>query len=293
VDAPGFVINVDAQQLSNAAESLSRGSFATNGATSRMHGITNAASGIAMSLAATIGRMADIAAAAEPRAPTDLQLFLVLGLPNLPARATTDKVELQLPERVLVMNRSFGWSRAIDPADWSEQEMVTVELAATFARTVVEGRPSISVAFIPAMFGGKSLNDWMPGTDLYKGAIERARIAQKDGNLVGILWYQGATQEDPATSADYAKRFAAMIAQLRKDLGVKYVPVIVGELKLGATTAQTLATPLSQVPQEVIPCFFISSEGLRGAGGATHLSSNIVSEYTDRFVRAWMDLAQP
>ena len=226
----------------------------------------------------------------ELRAPTDLQLFLVLGLPNLPARESAEKTERPLHDRVLMMNKGFGWSHVIDPADWSEQEFMNVELAAAFARAVAEGRPAVSVGLIPAAFGGKSLGDWMPGSALYQGAVARTRIAQKDGSLAGILWYQGPTDEDPAKATDYARRFAAMIAQLRVDLGVKFVPVVVGELQLGATA---LATPLAQVPQEVIPCLFVSAEGLRAENGNTPLDAKVAGEFTERFVRAWMDLAQP
>lgn len=245
-----------------------------------------------MASLAARGMAAESAPASEMRAPTDLQLFLVLGLPNLPARGRVEKIDRQLHERVLVMNKEFGWSRSLVPDDWSDRELTNVELAAAFARTVVEGRPAINVGMIPAAFGGNSLADWMPGSALYQGAVERARIAQKDGALVGILWYQGPTAEDPSKADDYARRFAAMIAQLRSDLGLKFVPVIVGELKLGAE-GSALATPLAEVPQQVIPCFFISSEGLSSGSGNARLDSVALWEFTERFVRAWMDLAQP
>ncbi len=241
---------------------------------------------------ATAGVAAEKESTAEARAPTDLQLFLVLGLPNLPARGAVEAIDRQLHSRVLVMNKAFGWSRTIDAAEWTDAELTSVELAAAAARTVVEGRPEVQVGVIPAALGGKSLDDWMPGTLLYRGAVERTRIAQKDGKLAGIFWYQGPTGEDPTQAAGYAKRFAEMIADLRRDLGVKFVPVIVGEVKLGATGA-ALATALSEVPQQVIPCFFVSSEGLRTAEGNGRFDSKALWEYNERFTRAWMDLAQP
>lgn len=230
------------------------------------------------------------AAAEEPRAPTDLQLFLVLGLPNLPARGKVEPLDRDLHPRVLVMNKGYGWARAIDPEDWSAGELTHVELAAALARTVVDGRPGVTVGLIPAAFGGTSLDDWMPGRPLYQEVLQRMSIAQKDGKLVGMLWYQGPTAEDPASGPAYAKRFAAMIAQLRADLRIKYVPVIVGEVKLGAAS---LATPLAEVPQQVIPCFFVSTEGMSAARESTRLDSKLLWEYSERFAQAWMDLAQP
>lgn len=228
----------------------------------------------------------------EPRAPTDLHLFLVFGLPNLPARGAVDKIDRELHAQALLMNKEFGWSRAIDPEEWTAGELAQVELAAALARVTANGRPEWKAGLVPAAFGGKSLDDWMPGTPLYKGAIERMKIAQKDGKLVGLLWYQGPTGEDPAKAKEYAKRFGTMIAQLRADLGVKYVPVIVGEIKLGAQGAG-LASPLAQVPQEVIPCFFVSTEGLVGVAEAKQLDSKMLWEYSERFAQAWADLAQP
>ncbi|MEO5961774.1 MAG: sialate O-acetylesterase [Opitutaceae bacterium] len=246
----------------------------------------------AIAMAPVAALAAESALAPELRAPTDLQLFLVLGLPNLPRRGKVEKIDRELHERVLLMNKGFGWTRSIDPDDWSEPELAHVELAAALARMVVNGRPDVMVGLIPSAFGGSELADWMPGGALYKGAVERTRIAQKDGNLVGILWYQGPTKEDPSKGPDYAKKFAAMIAQLRVDLRIKFVPVVVGELKLGAT-GLALATALNEVPQQVLPCFFVSSAGLRTDGDNTHLDSDRMWEFTERFSRAWMDLAQP
>lgn len=246
----------------------------------------------AAAAAATFSRSAR---ASEPElsAPIDVSEFLLLGIPNLPPRGKVEKIDRELHERVLVMNKGFGWSRrALDPEEWTAQELPIVELGAALATTVAALWQRGTFGVIPAAFGGKSLDDWMPGTELYKGAIERARIAQKDGKLVGIFWLQGDTGEDPAKAAEYAKRFSAMITQLRADLGIKYVPVIVGEVKLDAS-GDALATPLAQVPQEVIPCMFVSSEGLRSGDTPGHLDSAALWEYNDRFSYAWMDLYQP
>lgn len=244
------------------------------------------------SVAPAAGLAAESGPADEPRAPTDLQLFLVFGIPNLPARGAVEKMDRELHGQALLMNKEFGWSRAIDPEEWTAGELTHVELAAALVRTTANGRPEWRAGLVPAAFGGTSLDDWMPGTPLYRGAVERMKIAQKDGKLVGMLWYQGPTGEDPAKAKEYAKRFGAMITQLRADLGVKYVPVIVGEIKLGAKGAG-LATPLAQVPQEVIPCFFVSTEGLVGAADTKQLDSKMLWEYGDRFAQAWADLAQP
>lgn len=238
-------------------------------------------------------KAADSLPADEPRAPTDLQLFLLFGLPNLPARGQVEPMDQALHSRVLVMNKGFGWSRQIDPDEWTEAELTHIELAAALGRTVFDGRPGITAGMVPAAFGGTSLDDWMPGTPLYKNAVERVKIAQKDGKLVGMLWYQGPTREDPARAPEYARRFAAMIAQLRADLGIKYVPVIVGEIRLGPAAPAAEVTPLARVPQEVIPCFFVSTDGLRGASAATRLDSSLLWTYSERFAQAWMDLAQP
>lgn len=245
----------------------------------------------AIFFAGSVGAATDAAPAEGPHAPTDLRLFLVLGFPNLPPRGHVEKMDRELHPRVLLMNKGFGWARAIEPADWTASELTVVELAAALGRTVVESWPTVRVGLIPATFGGRSLDDWMPGTALYKAAVERARIAQRDGTLAGILWYQGPTSEDGARS-DYAKRFATMIAQLRADLTVNYVPVIVGELNLAADDSAR-PSRLAEVPQQVIPCLFVSASGLRAENRERRLDSKVLWEFNERFTRAWMDLAQP
>lgn len=91
----------------------------------------------------------------------------------------------------------------------------------------------------------------------------------KSGRLAGILWHQGESDaRDPALVATYAKRFATMIAQLRRDLDAGSAPVLVGELGWFWRDSPKLdnhggfnKTVIRSIPDAVPNCAWVSAKG--------------------------------
>lgn len=231
--------------------------------------------------------------AAEASSLENMQLFLLMGQSNMAGRGTIEAQDRATHPRVFVLNKDAEWATAKDPLHWDKPEIAGVGLGMTFGVLVAEARPTAKIGLIPTAFGGSSLDEWMPGGRHYTNAVERARIAMKQGKLVGVLWHQGESDSAPEKAATYARRFAAMIAQLRADLGVKNVPVIVGETGRFRPDGAAINAALAKVPHDVLVCAFVSSEGLRDKGDKLHFDSAALRELGHRYAEKWMELAQP
>ncbi len=231
-----------------------------------------------------------VPAFAEP-APAPMKLFLLIGQSNMAGRgkvAAQDKVE---NPRILMLTKDLKWVPAKDPLHF-DKPVAGVGLGSQFAREVWSADTNATIGLIPCAVGGTSLDQWKPGGALYQAAIVRATEAQKRGQLAGILWHQGeADSGDPKKVASYAKRFSAMIGQLRKDLKAESVPVVVGELIHGHGKNDAINEVLPQVVKQTPRCGLVSSEGL--GNKALHFESADLRTFGQRYAAAYLKLTKP
>lgn len=230
--------------------------------------------------------------AEDAAAPRDLELFLLIGQSNMAGRGVVEPADRVPHPRVFMMNKKYAWVPAVDPVHYDKPALIGVGLGSTFARVIAEERPEGAVGLIPAAFGGASLDEWKPGGPLYNNALDRAKEAMAQGRLVGILWHQGESDAAPELAATYPERFAAMIAQLRKDLGAGDVPVVVGEIGRFVVGGEAINAALAKVPDRVARCAFVSAEGLTDKGDQLHFDTPSFRELGRRYAAAWKALAE-
>ena len=110
-------------------------------------------------------------------------------------------------------------------------------LGLPFARHLVSST-GVPVGLIPTAHGASSIDDWSPdkkayaGRSLY-GALLNS-VAGAGGRVAGVLWYQGErdAREDlaPRAAEQYAARWTALIAALRRDLRDDGLPIFIVQL---------------------------------------------------------------
>lgn len=90
------------------------------------------------------------------------------------------------------------------------------------------GRP---VLLVVNARGGSHIRQWQPGASAgyFNEAVRRTRQAMKFGNLKAILWHQGETDIQKHTP-DYPVLFNVMISELKKELGVGDLHVVLGQV---------------------------------------------------------------
>jgi hypothetical protein len=232
-------------------------------------------------------------AAGQTFVPRDLQLFLLIGQSNMAGRGKIEPQDVEPIPGVYMLNKEMAWGPAIDPVHFDRPKIAGVGIARSFAKVLLKANPSYQIGLIPAAVGGTSLDEWKPGGELYRNAVERARRAQQSGRLRGILWHQGegdTSKEELAKS--YRERFAAFMGHLRQDLEAADVPVVVGELGEfhHHPFEEYLNHELALIPFSVPHCAFVSSAGLNHKGDNTHFDSPSAREFGRRYGLAFLSL---
>jgi hypothetical protein len=239
-------------------------------------------------LATVLFPVAALPATAEPK---NLQIFLLIGQSNMAGRGPVEAADQVPHPRVFKLTKELTWVPAVDPLHFDKPTVVGVGPGLSFARTVADAEPHSEIGLVPAAFGGTSLDEWKPDGELYRAALDRARVALKSGHLAGILWHQGESDSAAEKAATYAVRFGKMVARLRADLNAADVPIIVGETGRFRPDAEAINTVLAALPQTVPKCAFVSAEGLTDKGDKLHFDSASQREFGRRYARAWFALS--
>jgi len=235
-----------------------------------------------------------VVAHAFAETPADLQLFLLIGQSNMAGRGKITPADQQTNPRIFMLDQACAWVPAKDPVHFDKPKVAGVGLCSEFARCVAAKEPAAKIGLVPCAFGGTSLDQWKPGSALYTNAVARMRIALKNGHLAGILWHQGEADSAAPKVAAYPTRFAAMIAQFRKDLGAENVPVMVGELGRFRPVSAPFNAMLPQVAAVVPTCAIVSAEGLGHGGDSLHFDTDALHLFGKRYFEAYEHLtAQP
>ena len=84
------------------------------------------------------------------------------------------------------------------------------------------------IGLVPTALGGSPLALWQPGATLYQNMRDMVRLA--GGKARGIVWYQGESDCNPTSSADYGVRFQRFVEAARKELGEPELPILTAQL---------------------------------------------------------------
>ena len=163
----------------------------------------------------------------------EIYSFLMIGQSNMAGRGElTDVPRIVNPEcRMLRMGR---WQCLAEPVN-PDRDIFRgrfhsgIGPQASFADETARYY-SVRVGIIPCADGGTCLDQWQEGSVLYDHAVMMARLAARTSRLAGILWHQGEGDCTPDGVPAYFDKFAAMIGSMRRDLGRKDLPLLIGEL---------------------------------------------------------------
>lgn len=125
------------------------------------------------------------------------------------------------------MLRNGRWQMMAEPIH-NDRPSAGVGLASSFAASWQADHVNGQIGLIPCADGGTSLSDWQVGGALFDHAVAQAKLAQRESVLSGILWHQGESDCSVEAAAVYADKFEIMINELRHQLAVPDIPLIIG-----------------------------------------------------------------
>ncbi len=262
-----------------------------------------------------------------------MRLVLLVGQSNMAGRGYATPDDLVPLPGVRHFARDLTWREAIEPinkdrsfvgtfaADGTKRVspdpwdavppeagdvVVGVGPGRTFGRLLRAFAPDDEVGLIPAAVGGTPVSAWLPGgvdpydpkCHPYDEAIERARAAQKDGEIVAILWHQGESNASLQTP-DYESLLRQVIDNFRCDLGLaETVPFIMGTLasfygeKYPKITAgaDAIEAAFENIVADTPYVGLVTAFDLPDRGDQLHFSAEAQHILGERYFRMWKSM---
>lgn len=233
---------------------------------------------------------------------SQFHLYLLVGQSNMAGRGTIEAEDLSINPRVLTLDKDGRWVVALDPLHNDKPTVAGVGLGTTFGKVMAAANPDVVIGLIPCAVGGTTVSQWQKGAapvepwgKLYANAIERAKRAQRDGVLMGILWHQGEGDASTANTAAYQERLTALVADFRTDLDAPEVPFVAGMLGVWEPARhagrQAFNENLANLPSWFPKAAVVDSAGLEHRGDNTHFNSAALREFGRRYAVALQGLA--
>jgi hypothetical protein len=219
-------------------------------------------------------------------AKSNFDLYLLIGQSNMVGRDATPIAQQITNSRVLAFDAKGEWVVAKEPMHVGG---TGIGPGIPFALEMLRGDDRTAVGLIPCAVGGTALSRWVKGGDLYEKAVQRARAAAATGQIKGVLWHQGESDTSKKENAEtYQARLTQMLKDLRGDLNLPDVPIVVGQLGPFLTTAkypyvETVRGAIEAVSAEVPGVGVADSADLKDSGDALHFSAAAQETFATRY----------
>ncbi len=178
--------------------------------------------------------LAPLSRAENKPAPKErFHIYLLIGQSNMAGRAKMLPGDEKPIERCFLLNDKDEWEDATNPLNRYSTirkglEMQQIGPGYGFAMAMTKADKNVNIGLVVNAKGGSAIEQWKKGSKFYNDAVRRTKEAMKDGTLKGILWHQGeANEKNPD---EYPDKLKELIEDLRKDLGVKDLPFVVGQV---------------------------------------------------------------
>ncbi len=187
-------------------------------------------------------------------------LYLLIGQSNMAGRAPIGEGEGGVIERCFLLNGEDEFEPAKNPLNKYSTirkglNMQKVNPGYSFSKAMLNADEKITLGLVVNAKGGSSIKQWTPESKFYQEAIRRMEVAQKNGELKGILWHQGETDhQDP----EYLSKLKELVKNLRKDLKSPKLPFVAGQVHNAIEVNEQIAKLPSELPHTGV----VKSEGL-------------------------------
>ena len=211
-------------------------------------------------------------ACGNEQATCPLDVYLCIGQSNMAGRGELTSAVMDTIHNVYLLNDKGMFEKAVNPLNrysTIRKDMSLQRLGPSygFAKEISRrlGRP---VGLIVNARGGSSINSWLKESKdgYYQEALSRVADAIAQGGVLkAILWHQGET--DCADPQAYKDKLISMISDMRKDLNMPELPVVVGQISRWNWTGRESGTvPFNEMITKVSSFLpysdWVSSEGL-------------------------------
>jgi hypothetical protein len=133
-------------------------------------------------------------------------------------------------KRIHRLNANKTWVLAHEPLHQDIDVLKTCGIGPgmPFANEILANVPTFeSIGLVPCAIGGTRIAQWGRGTVLYNRLVDRANASSNGGGKIrALLWFQGESDTSDQDSRLYKSRLETFISNLRQDLNISNLPVI-------------------------------------------------------------------
>jgi hypothetical protein len=214
-----------------------------------------------MRLITMLGVVMAMQLAVEVGADEKPDVYLLIGQSNMAGRAALTEADKAVIDGCVLLNDKDAWEPATNPLNRYSTirkglGMQKLGPGYAFAQEMRQANPKATIGLVVNAKGGSRIEQWAKGTKFYTDALRRAKAAQATGNLKGILWHQGESNEKNPDG--YLEKLTKLITDLRADLGVADLPFVAGQVNKVPKVNEQIA----KLPATVPNTGFVSSDGL-------------------------------
>lgn len=226
-----------------------------------------------------------------------MDIYILMGQSNMAGR-DTGALNAQVDDRrVVALRENNTWQIARDPIHKKTGRTEPgIGPGIPFAKAMLNSGYATQIGLVPTAVGGSPLRRWEKGGDLYDAAMDRIKFAIQHGDIKGVLWHQGESDSDKQSKAEtYGVRLRQMFEDLRADLGMPNLPIVVGEMGYFLEPARfpfakDVREGLLNTADSLNCVRFVSSVGLVHKGDKLHFSAPSAIELGERFAKAMIEL---
>lgn len=166
----------------------------------------------------------------------NMDLYLCIGQSNMAGRGKLFPAVMDTMQNVYLLNAEDQFELAVNPLNRYStigRGLTGEYLGPVYSFAKAMASKKHPVGLIVNARGGTSIRSWLKSTEktgglYYNEALRRTKEAMKYGKLKAIIWHQG--EADCQYPEGYKKKIIKLMTDLRNDLGIPDLPVIVGQL---------------------------------------------------------------
>lgn len=228
-----------------------------------------------------------------------MDAFLLIGQSNMAGRGFLQEAHSIDTSRIYTLRNGL-WHKMFRPVN-PDRSFSGVSLGESFAEAYAR-QYDVDVGLICCAEGNTSLAQWQPGQLLFDNAVQQAKLAARTCQIAGILWHQGEADCPEDRYPTYGQRLEAMLAQLREQLALPEIPIILGGLGdflAACPLDKTLKnyvhinTALKTIAANNPRIGFASAEGLTANPDSLHFNSASLYELGLRYFQAYEACKKP
>ncbi len=261
----------------------------------------------------------DITVEVEDSDVATMQIYLCIGQSNMEGQGAIETQDLTCSDRLKMMPTALGYTPERIMGEWSDGipplsgPYSGLSPADYFGRTMVEAlSDDVGVGLITVAIGGCDIRifdkdiysdylttyneEWFLnkveayGSNPYERLIEMAKIAQKDGEICGIILHKGETNTGDEQWCNYVKKiYTDILTDL--SLEAEDVPLIAGEVvpESAGGICASMNTIINTLPETIPTAYVVSSEGCAVKEDCVHFDTEGIRLLGERYAEKMIE----